>query len=102
MGVTLKEITKDTTTAAESVTANSLNNRPTTPPINKMGKNTAMSEMLMTITVKPTSLAPNKAALKGGTPFSICRLVFSNTTMASSTTKPVEMVKAINVRLLRL
>ncbi|KAG1473819.1 hypothetical protein G6F54_014338 [Rhizopus delemar] len=33
-------------------------------------------------------------------PFSTCRMMFSSTTMASSTTKPVAIVSAIKVRLL--
>ena len=102
MGVTVNETISETTTAADKVTANSLNKRPTMPPINKMGKKTAIKDKLIAVTVKPTSFVPTKAALKGGMPFSICRLMFSNTTMASSTTKPVEMVNAIRVRLLIL
>ena len=34
-----------------------------------------------------------------GTPFSMCREMFSSTTIASSTTKPVAMVSAISERL---
>jgi hypothetical protein len=35
-------------------------------------------------------------------PLSKCRVMFSTTTMASSTTNPVEMVSAISERLSRL
>ncbi len=38
----------------------------------------------------------------GGTPSSMSRVMFSITTIASSTTKPVEMVSAISDRLSRL
>ncbi len=61
--------------------------------------NTAMSEMLMEITVKPISLAPCRAASMGVMPLSRCRVMFSTTTMASSTTKPVATVRAIRDRL---
>ncbi len=63
---------------------------------------TAISEMLMVRMVKPISLAPSMAAAKGSIPSSRWRVMFSMTTMASSTTKPVEMVSAISERLSRL
>ena len=92
----------ETAIAIESVTANSRNSRPTMPPISSKGINTATSEMLMLSTVKPISLAPFKAASNGRMPCSRYREMFSMTTMASSTTKPVEMVSAIRERLSRL
>ncbi len=49
--------------------------------------------------VKPISPAPRKAAGMGGSPSSTWRLMFSIITMASSTTKPVAIVRAIRVRL---
>ena len=52
--------------------------------------------------VKPISRAPFSAAWNGFMPFSTCRAMFSITTMASSTTKPLAMVSAIMVRLFRL
>jgi len=45
------------------VIANSRNNRPTIPPISRIGMNTAISEMLIDITVKPIFAAPLTAAL---------------------------------------
>ena len=39
------------------------------------------------------------AASSGGTPFSTCREMFSSTTMASSTTRPVATISAISDRL---
>ena len=52
--------------------------------------------------VKPICCAPFNAACSGGSPCSMWRVMFSIMTMASSTTKPVAMVSAIKVRLLRL
>src|ERR1700723_1146247 len=92
----------DTTMAVDSVTANSRNRRPTIPPINKRGMNTAMSETLMVNTVKPISWAPLSAAANGVMPASRWREMFSITTIASSTTNPVEIVIAISERLSRL
>ncbi len=54
--------------------------------------------MIETI-VKPICSAPLSAALNGVSPCSMARMMFSVTTMASSTTKPVEMVSAISDRL---
>ena len=64
--------------------------------------NTAISDRLIDSTVKPTSRAPSSAACRRGMPASIWRVMFSSTTMASSTTKPVAMVSAISDRLFRL
>ena len=64
--------------------------------------NTAISEMLIDTTVNPTSRAPCNAACTRGTPSSMWRSMFSSTTMASSTTKPVATVSAISDRLSRL
>ena len=85
--------------AVESTTANSRNSRPTIPPISKIGMKTATSETLMDSTVKPTSRAPRNAASMGLIPCSRWRDTFSMTTIASSTTKPVEIVSAISERL---
>ena len=69
------------------------------PPMSRMGTNTARSEAVMETMVKPICSAPLSAALMGGSPCSMARVMFSVTTMASSTTKPVEMVRAISDRL---
>ena len=64
--------------------------------------NTATSETLIVRTVKPTSRAPFSAASIGRMPCSRWRVMFSMTTIASSTTNPVEIVSAISERLSRL
>ncbi len=99
MGVVVRETTMDMRMATERVTANSRNSRPTMPPMSRMGMNTAHREMLMESTVKPISSAPRRAACMGVMPASMCRLMFSTTTMASSTTKPVATVRAMRDRL---
>ena len=88
--------------ATDKVMANSRNSRPTMPPINKIGAKTAISDRLIDRTVKPTSPAPCTAASMRVIPASICRVMFSRTTIASSTTNPVDTVSAINDRLSRL
>ncbi len=73
---------------------NSLNMRPTTPPMNSTGMNTATSDSVIETMVKPTSLEPLKAASIGFSPASMWRTMFSSMTMASSTTKPTASVSA--------
>ena len=102
MGVVVSEITSEIITAADNVMANSRNSRPTWPSMNSSGMNTATSDRLIDSTVKPTSRAPCSAACMRSMPASMWRMVFSSTTIASSTTKPVATVSAIRLRLLRL
>src|ERR1035441_7227024 len=99
MGVVVSEISIDTMIAVDSVIANSRKRRPTMPAIRRIGIKTAISDMLMDRMVKPISFEPWNAAFIGGMPSSRRREMFSITTMASSTTKPVEIVNAINERL---
>ena len=87
--------------AVDRVRANSRNILPTMPPISRIGRKTAIREMLIENTVKPTSRTPTRAASKRLIPCSRWRVMFSSTTMASSTTKPVETVRAISDRLSR-
>ena len=102
MGVSVRETTAETTMVTASVTANSRNRRPTTSPMNNSGISTAMSDTVSERMVKPICSAPLSAASMGGSPASMYREMFSIITMASSTTKPVEMVSAISDKLSRL
>jgi hypothetical protein len=52
------------------VTANSRKRRPITPPISRMGMNTAINETVMEMMVNPTCRAPFSAACSGGSPCS--------------------------------
>src|SRR6202042_1852155 len=102
MGVTVSEINIEMAIDKQRVTANSWNSRPIKPPMNSRGTNTAIRERLIESTVKLTSWAPFRAASQGDIPSSMKRAIFSITTMASSTTKPVETVNAMSERLLML
>ena len=64
--------------------------------------NTAISEKVIAMTVKPISPDPFIAASYGVRPSSICRTMFSISTTASSTTKPTAIDSAIRERLSRL
>ena len=99
IGVSVSDTMAETTTAMVSVSANSRNMRPTRPVMNNSGMNTAISDSVSEITVKPISRAPRSAASSGDSPSSMWRTMFSIMTMASSTTKPVPMVSAISDRL---
>jgi hypothetical protein len=62
IGVVVSDTTMLVRMAAVITNANSWNKRPSTPPMNKMGMNTATKEMLMATTVKLMSRAPCKQA----------------------------------------
>ena len=102
IGVRVNDTNSEISTAADKVTANSRNSRPGMPPISSNGINTATNDKLIDSTVKPTSLAPLSEAASGVSPSSIRRAMFSSMTMASSTTKPVAIISAINDRLFKL
>ena len=72
------------------------------PPSSRIGRNTAINDSVIETMVNPTSRAPSSAASSRGVPSSMCRAMFSNTTIASSTTNPVEIVNAISDRISRL
>ena len=82
--------------ATLTVTANSRNSRPIRPPISSSGMNTAVSDSVIETMVKPISCEPSIAASNGCLPSSMCRLMFSIITTASSMMKPTAMVSAIS------
>ena len=102
IGVSVSDTSRETRMAAAIVTANSCISRPTMPPMNNTGMNTAVSERVIDTMVKAISLDPSKAASIRDRPSSMCRTMFSSMTMASSTTNPTERVSAISERLSRL
>ena len=70
--------------------------------MSRSGMKTASSDTVIETIVKPICFAPLSAASMGASPSSMKRVMFSVTTMASSTTKPVEIVSAMSDRLSRL
>ena len=94
MGVSVSDTMPEIRMAKLMTMPNSLNMRPTTPPMNKTGMKTATSDNVIDTIVKPTSLEPLKAASIGFSPASMWRTMFSSMTMASSTTKPTDSVSA--------
>ena len=102
IGVSVMDTTPEMRIAVVIVTANSRNKRPRIPAMNRIGMNTAASEVVIVRIVKPISFEPLSAASSGASPASMCRTMFSSITMASSTTKPRERMSAIIDRLSRL
>jgi hypothetical protein len=78
------------------VMANSWSSRPTTPPMNSTGMNTAASDSVIETMVKPISRAPSSAAVMRSWPASMWRTMFSSMTTASSTTNPTQRVSAMS------
>ncbi len=101
-GVSESDTKPETRMAAMMVTANSCSSRPSTPPMNRTGMNTAASDTVIDTMVKAISLEPSKVACSADLPISRCRVMFSSITIASSTTKPTHKVSAISDRLSRL
>ncbi|MPM73650.1 hypothetical protein SDC9_120632 [bioreactor metagenome] len=76
--------------------ANCLNMIPTIPPMKSIGRKTTSVVAVEAAIAIPISEAPKIAACLSFDPFSICWVMFSNTTMALSTTIPIAITKAIN------
>ena len=70
IGVSVSEMKPDSRMAMLIVMANSKKKRPTMPPMNRIGMNTATSEMVIDTTVKPISRRPVMAASNGFMPCS--------------------------------
>src|SRR5579884_2155614 len=102
MGVRVKETMAEKMMVTASVMANSRNIRPTMSPMKRSGIRTAIRETVKERIVKPICLDPLSAASSGESPCSTKREMFSIMTMASSTTNPVEMTRAMSERLSRL
>ena len=71
MGVNVSDTKPETRMAALTVTANSRNKRPSIPPMNRTGMNTAARERVMDTMVKPISRDPMRAASKAFSPSSM-------------------------------
>ena len=102
IGVSVSDTKPEISTAAMIVTANSCSSRPRMPPMKSTGMNTAASDSVMEMMVKTISREPSRVACNGLLPASMCRVMFSSMTIASSTTKPTHSVSAMSEMLSRL
>ena len=89
MGVSVSAISPENKTDAARAMPNSVNSLPVLPPMKDSGRKTETSTRVVAITAKAISREPSKEASKGSSPSSIRLWMFSNTTMASSTTRPI-------------
>ena len=90
IGVMVSATMPEMITDPASVTANSRNSAPVRPPVKASGANTAASVIVMATTAEEISRMPLKAAcIADMSSSSIWRWMFSTTTMASSTTRPI-------------
>ena len=71
MGTSVSDTTAEIKIVIASVTANSLNKRPTTSPMNSSGISTAISDTVSEMIVKPICAAPVIAACIGSRPSSM-------------------------------
>ena len=79
-------------------TANCLYITPVIPPINVIGTNTAINTRAIATSANPTSSIVSWVAITADLPSSMCRLTFSITTIASSTTTATANTSANNDR----
>ncbi len=87
-GTRVSESKRDARSEKATVYAIWTNNKAAIPLTNASGVKTTMLVMVAAITGLLTSVAPLYEASIGGSPISMCRLIFSRTTMASSTNRP--------------
>ena len=97
MGVSVSAISPENKTDAASAMPNSVNNRPVFPPMKDSGKKTETSTRVVAITAKAISRDPSREASNGSSPNSMRRWIFSSTTMASSTTRPMASTRPSSV-----
>ncbi len=84
-------------TEAAIVTASSANTRPMLSFKNATGANTDTSTTVVAITANATWRVPLNAASSGASPASTRLCAFSSTTIASSTTRPIDSASASSV-----
>ena len=73
MGVSVTDTTPEIRIATQIVTENSRNRRPSTPPMNSTGMNTAASDSVIETMEKPISREPTSEAVSGSSPISTRR-----------------------------
>ena len=100
-GLSVRALIELKTVAIEIVIANCLNRVPVIPGMASVGTNTASNTRVVAMTGPETSIIAFSAASLGESPSSIQRVVFSTTTMASSTTMPITRTRPKSVSWLR-
>ena len=91
---------RDTIRVTAVSAASCLKKIPTRPPTKIRGINTTSTVVVEAITARPISLVAKIAASRGLAPLAMCWVMFSITTMASSTTRPIAMISDIIEKIL--
>ena len=90
------------TSAKLTAMAKGEKNDPTNPWMKAKGMNTATVVNVEDMMAAPTSLVPSTAASSRSSPAWMCRYMFSNTTMLSSTTRPTAIASPARVMKFRV
>jgi hypothetical protein len=98
-GTMVSATTREAPIAIATVSANGRKSSPVMPPTRAIGANTATVVMVDAVIAPPTSRTAPRIAGSFSSPYDRCRLMFSMTTIASSTTRPMEIVSAPRVRM---
>ena len=97
-GITVSETSSEASRATVTVIANGAKSCPTKPPTSAIGAKTATVVRVDAVTAPATSRTPvEDRVAASSSPYSRCRLMFSSTTIESSTTRPTAMVSAPRV-----
>ena len=96
-GTMVSETNSDDSSAIVTVSANGRNSSPVMSPTKATGRNTATVVMVDAVTATATSRTAVLMATSLSSPRPMCRLMFSVTTIESSTTRPIAMVSAASV-----
>ena len=93
----MRATTSEKKTAIAAVQPNWTKNLPGTPLMNAVGRNTAISVKVVAMTARPISSAASIAAWYGFLPMPRWRMMFSISTIASSTRMPTTSESASSV-----
>jgi len=101
-GTTVRATRSEAASARVTVQAKGRKISPACPPTRPMGANTATVVSVELVTAPATSLTARMIESGPNSPMAWCRLMFSITTIESSTTRPIATVSAAKVRMFRV
>ncbi len=96
-GTMVSDTSSDATSAIVTVSAKGRKSSPTSSATNATGRKTATVVRVEAVTAPATSRTASRTARVRSTPGCRCRLMFSMTTIESSTTRPIAIVSAARV-----
>ena len=99
-GTIVSETNSDAASAMVTVSANGRNSSPVMSPTSAIGRNTATVVAVDAVTAPATSRTAARIASSRSGVKERCRLMFSITTIESSTTRPTAIVSAPSVMML--